>query len=153
MNVIQTVILASRKDEQYRERLMMHLAPFERSGVLSLWHEGMLSPGSKWAQVMAQQLEDAHLVIALISAPLLADRQQCAYLRAALLRQEQGLCITVSVLLSPCGWRHAFETVPTIILPRSQKEITLWPNKTRAFAQVGDELQVIIERISRRFLA
>ena len=136
-----------------RNQFVQHLAPFERGKVLSLWHEGMIVPGTQREDVTEEQLRDAHLVIALVSATFLANDRQRNYFSAALYRQEEGKCIAVAVLLSPCLWEYSFMNVPTIVLPRNKEEITEWKSRAKAYQQVIRELQEIIARVSRRFLS
>jgi hypothetical protein len=150
---LNTVLLASGPDEKHKQTFLTHLSVYERSGVLSLWHAGMVFPGGYWQAEMAQHIGDAHLVLALISRDFIASDNQVEYFGAALRRQEQGLCRTVSVLLSPCMWEDALTNTPTIILPRNHEEITTWNNRAAAYKQVGKELKEVIESVSRRFLA
>lgn len=152
MSTLQTILLASPQDKKSLDLMMTQLRPYALSGTLALWNAWMMLPGARWEKVMAEQIGNAHLVLALISANFLSDDRQIEYFRAALARQEQGLCITVSVLISPCLWEYALINTPTVILPRNKEEIGTWTNRSAAYKQVGKELQEIIERISRRFI-
>jgi hypothetical protein len=47
----------SHRDERYRQRLVKHLAPLKREGVLTDWNDREISAGVEWAVEIAKQLD------------------------------------------------------------------------------------------------
>ncbi len=63
----------SHQDETLRDELDKHLSLLERQGVLSSWHDRQIVPGSEWAGQIDQHLEQAQIILLLISADFLAS--------------------------------------------------------------------------------
>jgi hypothetical protein len=68
---VPTIVCYARADESYRAALEKHLAPLVRTGAIQLWHDRMLAPGMDWRQQIDRQLDDAELIILLVSADFL----------------------------------------------------------------------------------
>jgi hypothetical protein len=96
----------SHQDEALRDELAKHLSLLERDGVLRNWHDRQIVPGSDWAGHIDQHLEQAQIILLLISADFLAsdycyDRE----LNRAMERHEAGEAGVVPVMLPrPGGW-------------------------------------------------
>ena len=63
----------SHRDTSYLERLMVHLRPLERSGLVDLWVDTKLEAGDKWKVEIETALQRARIAILLISADFLAS--------------------------------------------------------------------------------
>jgi hypothetical protein len=81
----------SHQDEALRDELAKHLSLLERDGVLRSWHDRQIVPGSDWAGHIDQHLEQAQIILLLISADFLAsDYCYDGELNRALERHEAG---------------------------------------------------------------
>ena len=63
----------SHEDEMWLRKLETHLSGLVRQGLISLWHDRLISPGTSWTQDIDQHLETASVVLLLVSADLLAS--------------------------------------------------------------------------------
>src|SRR5258706_8606530 len=63
----------SHRDAAYLERLMVHLRPLEKSGLIDLWADTKLEAGDKWKAEIETALRRARIAILLISADFLAS--------------------------------------------------------------------------------
>jgi len=63
----------SHKDHRWLDRLLIHLKPLERLGVLDVWSDRRISPGLVWKQEIENALNRAKAAILLISADFLAS--------------------------------------------------------------------------------
>lgn len=63
----------SHRDQQWLERLQVHLKPLERAGLLRRWDDTMIRPGQDWQQEIDQALRSAQVAVLLISADYLAS--------------------------------------------------------------------------------
>jgi hypothetical protein len=63
----------SHRDRRYLERLRVHLQPLEREGIIDLWDDTRLAPGSDWQHEIAAAVASAKVAILLISADFLAS--------------------------------------------------------------------------------
>lgn len=68
-------LCAAAQDEAYRNELYVHLRPRESKGRLRIWHAGLTDPGAHAATMRTAQLEQAQIVILLVSSDLLNAHQ------------------------------------------------------------------------------
>lgn len=101
---IKTVFISySHADTTYLNRLMIHLRPFEKNGVIDLWVDTKIKVGEKWKDKIKQALDKSALAILLISADFLAsdfiiDNELPPLLQAA---EKEGKLI-LPVIIKPC---------------------------------------------------
>jgi hypothetical protein len=93
----------SHKDQAYLERLMVHLRPLEKKGIIDAWVDTRLKIGDKWRKEIGDALKHASVGILLVSADFLAsdfiiDDELPPLLRSA---EEKGTLI-LPVILKPC---------------------------------------------------
>lgn len=91
------------RDKAYLDRLLVHLNPLERKGLIDAWVDTRLLAGDRWKMEIDKALRFARAAVLLISADFLASRfigenELPPLLRAA---EDKGTLI-VPVLLSPC---------------------------------------------------
>ncbi len=93
----------SHRDKEYLDRLMVHLKPLERKGLIDTWVDTRLLAGDKWKTEIEKALNNARIAILLISADFLAsdfivDNELPPLLQAA---EDKGTLI-LPVILKPC---------------------------------------------------
>jgi len=127
----------SHRDERYRQRLVKHLAPLKREGVLTDWNDREISAGVEWAVEIARQLDMADIILLLISADFIAsDFCWSKEMTRALERHTQGAARVIPVIVQPVDWSGApFAKLQA--LPKDGKAVTLWGNKEAAWVDVA----------------
>lgn len=139
----------SHADEVERVRLDVHLAPLVREGLIDLWCNRVIAPGSDWQRDIGEELENADIIILLVTADFVAS----AYcfeteLAAALRRQLQDGVHIVPVLVKPVDAAHMpfgrFQT-----LPRGQRPISTWDNADAAWLEVAHGVRELAEDVHR----
>lgn len=93
----------SHEDRYFLDRLLVHLKPLEKQGVIDLWVDTRLRAGDQWRKEIERSLDRANVAILLVSADFLAsdfitDDELPPLLRAA---EERGTRI-IPVILKPC---------------------------------------------------
>jgi hypothetical protein len=93
----------SHSDREYLDRLLVHLRPLERDGLLDLWVDTHLRAGDKWKKEIEKALNRATVAVLLVSADFLAsdfitDNELPPILRRA---EERGTRI-VPLIVKPC---------------------------------------------------
>lgn len=63
----------SHKDEALRDELATHVKLLERNGVIRSWHDRRIGAGQDWKQAIDQNLEEAEIILLLVSADFLAS--------------------------------------------------------------------------------
>lgn len=93
----------SHKDAEFLERLLVHLRPLAKAGVIDLWVDTMIQPGGKWRKEIEQALSVCEVAILLVSADFLSsdfiNENELPPLLAK--AEEVGKCI-IPIIIEPC---------------------------------------------------
>jgi hypothetical protein len=133
----------SHKDEAVRDELEVHLAMLKRQGVIEAWHDRRIPAGDEWDQVINENLENADIILLLVSPYFLASRY-CydTEVKRALERHEAGSARVIPVIVDPCDWLTApFAKLAT--LPKDGKPISKHPNQHDAFLEIVQAIRAV----------
>jgi hypothetical protein len=133
----------SHADEQLRQRLEKHLALLRRQGIVIEWHDHKIEAGTEWAGQISDQLEQADVILLLVSADFLAsDYCYEIEMKRAVERHAAGHARVIPVILRPCDW-HSAVFGKLQALPRNAEPITTWKDEDQGFADVARGLRAI----------
>ncbi len=93
----------SHKDEAFRDKLDVQLSTLKYEGLIETWHDRCITAGSPLDQRINARLEEADIILLLVSPDFLAS-QYCYGLEVtrALKRSESGNVRVIPVILRPC---------------------------------------------------
>jgi hypothetical protein len=137
----------SRADEAQRVRLDVHLAPLVREGLIDLWSDRAIAPGSDWERDIEQELATADIVLLLVTPDFVAsvycfDKE----LAEALRRHEEDGVRILPVLVKPVDLRNMpfcrFQA-----LPKDLRTISAWHDADEAWLQVAQGVRDTVEEI------
>ena len=98
----------SHKDEAFGEKLEGHLAILRRNNYLTEWHDRRISAGNEWEEEINYHLEEADIILLLISSNFLAsDYCYDTETIRALEKHQANESVVIPVILSPCLWRES----------------------------------------------
>src|SRR5260370_35237827 len=111
-------------DEAWRQKLEAHLSLLRRPGLISLWHDRLIVPGTDWAHTIDIHLETASVILLLVSADFFAsDYCYGIEMQHALKRHEAGEARVIPLLVRPVDWKVApfayLQALPTDARPLS----------------------------------
>ncbi|MFL5628933.1 MAG: toll/interleukin-1 receptor domain-containing protein [Ktedonobacteraceae bacterium] len=122
----------SRKDAIHLKRLQVHFALYERLGLVDVWDDTKLAPGSLWREEIKKAIMQTKVAILLVSADFLASKfiaeNELPPLLAA--AQTEGAVI-LPVILSSCAFEDTelaqFQAVnspakPLLSMRKNEKE-------------------------------
>jgi tetratricopeptide (TPR) repeat protein len=134
----------AHEDEAWLHELEIHLSLLKRQGLISLWHDRLISPGTDWAQAIDSRLEMASVILLLVSADFFAS-EYCfgIEMQRALERQEVGEARVIPILVRPVDWATA-PIAHLQALPTDAKPLTMWENKDTALADITAGLRRVI---------
>ncbi len=135
----------SHKDEELRKELEDHLSLLRRQGVISGWHDRMIGAGEEWKGQLDKNLEEAQIILLLISPSFLAsDYCYDIETKRALDRHDKGEATVIPILLRPVDWEGApFARLQG--LPIDLRPVTTWTNKDEAFKNIAQGIRRAIE--------
>lgn len=63
----------SHTNKEYLDRLMVHLKPLERNGLIDVWQDTKIKIGDRWKDEIDKALSEANIAILMISADFMAS--------------------------------------------------------------------------------
>ena len=137
----------SHADEAWLRNLEAHLILLQRQGLISLWHDRLITPGTDWTQAIDTHLETASVILLLVSSDFLASNYcYSVEMKRALERQEVGEARVVPILVRPVDWKGApFAHLQA--LPTNAKPLASWRDRNRALADVVAGIRRVIEDV------
>lgn len=136
----------AKEDEDLRDQLTAHLAPLRRARKLTIWFDVQIQVGSDWKLEVEKQLQEADLILLLVSADFMnSDYCYNLQLTQALNHYEAGKVEIVPILLRPVLWEGTPIKRLPLILPTSKLPITLWSNRDEAFMNVAIAIRDLIQ--------
>lgn len=137
----------SRKDRELRNELETHLSILKKQGVISTWHDREIVAGDEWARQIDEELEEADIILLLVSADFLAS-DYCYDMETtrAMERHEAGEAVVIPVILRPCDWQDApFSKL--LCAPTNGKPVSKYPDLDEAFLEITTEIKKAIQRL------
>jgi transcriptional regulator with XRE-family HTH domain len=140
----------SHHDARMRENLEIHLAQLKRQGIVQTWHDGQIRAGNELDQAISQELEQADIVLLLVSPHFLASRY-CydVEMKRALQRHNDRAAQVIPVILQPCDWKHP--PLSTLLaVPRDGRPVSEFPNRNSAFLEIALAVRQAAESVVSR---
>jgi hypothetical protein len=140
----------SHADATLERELVKHLEPLKRLGQIAIWHDLELKAGDEWDKTIARNLENADIILLLISVDFL--NSAFCYdneLQKAMERHGVGDARVIPIILRSCLWKHSiFSKLQA--LPQYGKAITSFSDHDSAFADVAEAIRQVVLDIRER---
>ncbi|MDD5323628.1 MAG: COR domain-containing protein, partial [Methylococcales bacterium] len=145
---VKAFVSYAHKDLEYLKALRTALSPLMRLQKLQLWDDRDIEAGVEWRKELFQQLEEADIVLCLVSADFVAsDFCYQQEFGAALAAHHRGDKTIVPVKLRKTDWKD----LPLSEIQGTPGEwITSAPNKDEAWTKVSESLRPALERAKKR---
>jgi hypothetical protein len=140
----------SHEDEAYRDQLDKHLTLLRRQRLIDIWHDRRILPGQNFAGAIDKALDEADVILLLVSASFLAS-EYCysVEMGRALERNRRGEVAVIPVIVRPCDWRSA-PFGELLAAPRDGKPLTQWLDIDAAYTDVAAAVRRAVEARAAR---
>lgn len=147
IDVIEVFCSYSHKDEELKKELEKHLSAMKRQGLITLWSDRKIDPGTGWKEGIDSHLESAEVILLLISADFIAsDYCYEKEMMRALQRHKKGEARTIPIILREVDWKEMpFSSLQA--LPKDGKAIRTWDDRDKAFAEVARGIRQVVEQL------
>jgi len=137
----------SHRDDKYRQTLETSLGVLRNEGLIGVWSDRCIDPGTEWATQISEQLDAAQVILLLISANFLAsDFCYRKEMKRALERHDAGTARVIPIILRPCDWQGT-PFAKLQVLPADGKPIASWRSRDEAFTQVVRSLRKVVQEL------
>ncbi len=136
------------EDEGWLKKVEAHLKMLKRQGIISTWHDRQIVPGTNRAGIIDQRLEQASLILLLVSVDFLAsDYCYEVEMTRALALHASGRARVIPIVVRPVNWKDApFAHLQP--LPTDAKAISTWKNEDEALVDVVAGLRRALDDLS-----
>lgn len=141
----------SHVDEELCRKLVQHLAPLQRQGLVECWTDRRIVGGEDWNKAIHAALETSDIVLLLISSDFLSS-EYCIGMevKRALELQSIGRSHVVPIILREVDWENGpFANLSA--LPTDGKAVVSahWHTPDQALAVVARSLRNLVGRLTR----
>jgi hypothetical protein len=146
---IEVFLCYAHEDEELRQKLETHLGALQRQGIIDLWYDRHILPGSQWKRDIDTRLNTAQIILLLISPDFVAsDYCYGIEMKRALQRHAEGSARVIPILLRPVDWQDTpFRDLQ--VLPANAHPVTgrHWHNPDEALADVVHGIRQVVEQM------
>lgn len=138
---VKVFISYAHKDETHKDALIEHLTTLRRAGVIQEWNDRQIVPGQNWKDQISENLEQAELILFLVSSTFLAS-EYCFTVEfaRALERHAEGSAQLIPIIVRSCDWKTT-DLNPFQGLPKDAVPISAWPDQDAAWLNVVDGIK------------
>lgn len=145
---IEVFISYAHEDEKLMKKLEKQLIILQRHGYITAWHDQKINAGQEWSQEISSHLNKAQIILLLVSTDFMVSNYCYSIeVKEALKRHDAGECRVIPVILRPTFWKNAqFNKLQA--LPTYGKPVSEWSNKDKAFLDIAEGIQKVVEELS-----
>lgn len=145
---VRAFVSYAHEDRAYAERLKVSCAQLARDGWIELWSDAEIVPGQAWFPEISGALEQADLVILLVSPDFMAsDFCWGVELERALERHAAGSAAVLPIHVRRADVTNApFDALQS--LPSARRPVSAWGDADEAWYDVAGGIRRLIEHLS-----
>jgi tetratricopeptide (TPR) repeat protein len=150
INIFFSYDTLAHQDQRMFDQLINHLSPLKRQHLIDRWYDSAISIGKNITQFIEQCLNEADIIVLLVSATFLAsDRCYEHEMKLALQREEAGKARVIPVLLSSADWDGS-PLKKYSPLPRGGTPIKAWSDRERVLTEVAQGIRQVVEELAKQ---
>jgi|GEM_PF-3279911 len=140
----------AHEDAEHEKWLWKSVRVLHIQGLIELWRDREILPGARWREKILDALDEAEIVICLVSMDFIAS-EFCfsTELERALARWEAGETTVVPIIVRPCEWYYT-DLKKLQAIPKDEdgnlREITQWDDPDLAWSEVARQLRQLVTK-------
>ncbi len=149
---VNVVYSYSHRDTQYRESMEKALSMLRRDELLLDWSDQAILAGQSISATIRKKLDDADIVIFLLSTDFLASKEcMQEWDRAQQIARERPQLVRIPVIVRNCAWKDLLKRDDLKALPRDGAPIVGSVDPDMAWQQVYEGIRAVIEDLRNNF--
>ncbi len=145
---IKIFLAYSHHDIQMVDRLIKFLSGMLHEKSISVWHDRDIAPGQSWEEEIKSAIEEADVILILISADFLASNYCYTEMSKSLIRMREEKTCVIPIILRYCHINDS-PIGHLQVLPKDGKPIAAWKDQDKAFYEVTKGIEKICEDLRR----
>ena len=148
MTHYQLFISYCHKDIEYRQELEKWLMNLSDIGLIDEWHDGNLHGGDQLMEKISKKIEEADIILLLLSQDYLASKACKQEMDYALSKSE--IKRVIPIVLKECTWLDT-GCKKLLALPNDGKPIDQWEFREKAWNSVYEGIKIVINEMIYTF--
>lgn len=139
----------NNSDRPLLDQLLKQMAPLIQTGRITVWEDAQIQPGDNWEHEIRTHLDNADIVMLLVSSDYLASNYvNNIEIPTAMRREQEGKCKIIPVLLRSCLYDlmpyAQYEFLPKTAHNQRLVPLDQWDSKDEAFTVVLRRLHQLL---------
>jgi hypothetical protein len=106
--MIKVFLSYAHVDSELEKELNEHLGVLRQEHIIETWHDEQIVPGTDWDADIARHLNEADLILLLISSAFLSSTYSYkTEMESAIKRHHAGAARVIPIMVRPCHWEPA----------------------------------------------
>lgn len=139
----QIICCYARVDQSLKNDLLNHLAKLNAH----IFHDQAITAGSEWRIEIDTHLNNADIVLLLISSDFMASENCQVEIEKAIKRHKTRPICIISIILRECLWEVDATISNYQVLPSDGKPVMNWGDKDAAFTDITRGIKKVIDDI------
>jgi len=140
----------ARSDLEYLQKLELALKPLQRLGYIEIWNDRKILAGEEWDSSIREAINDADLVLLLVSPNYLSsDYLYEVEMHNSLRLMDEGKNIVVPLIIRPCAW-HSTPIGKLQVMPKNAKSLSESSSIDETMLEVVMEIEEVIKLIEEK---
>ncbi|MGZ8226743.1 MAG: TIR domain-containing protein [Methylococcaceae bacterium] len=138
-------------DESHRQDMEKYLTLLKKDGILKEWCDRKLLAGQKFTEVIKKELNDADIIVFLVSIDFLnsdACKEEWELANTISKNSKKHL---ISIILRECPWTEFDDMGDHLALPTDGKPVTSWHDKDSAWCDVYKGIKNVVNDVRNTF--
>lgn len=133
------------KDKRLAAELATHLRSPRYQRTFVSWHPGEVSAGEHWKRSVSEKLDEAEIILLLISADFLSSERHHWIVSNALMRHQRDMVTIIPIILSQCELcGTGLEDLQP--LPREGKTLSTQKDRESAWEEILTAILAAVEK-------
>ncbi|HDV7283522.1 TPA: toll/interleukin-1 receptor domain-containing protein, partial [Mannheimia haemolytica] len=140
----------AHRDEKFKKDLEDHLSILKRDNIIDTWNDRDISAGSEWENEIQSNLNEADIILCLVSSAFLAsDYCYCNEFTKSLERHKTGECRIIPIIVRPCDWKNT--PIGKIqAIPEDGKPVSSHTDQDDAWMNVVSDIRRVIDELKKK---
>ncbi len=147
-NSVKVFFSYAQEDEELRKELAKQLKIMQRLGLITSWYEDDIQAG-ELREEAKKQLNQASIILLLISADFMASDYNYEEMELALKRHDAGMARVIPILMrSTMSWEQT-PLGKLVAIPRNGRPVANWKPRDEGFYEVAKEIRRVVEDLKK----
>ncbi len=136
----------SSQDQDFKDKLQSHFSSLEKGGLVTIWSKDNISAGENKELVNQKRLEEADIILFLVSADFIASNECDKAVVKAMGYHDDKSKKVIPIIVRTCDWQHtSYKALE--VLPKDGEPISssTWESDDEPYLEIVKSIKKFLE--------